>query len=97
MAADVAALRRLRTRPGWRWSSTRRGARTSAFTATSRQTALAQGADAMLTSTHKTAGSLTQSAMLHVADSGADRLRAIGRALRLLRSTSPVVAAARFA
>src|SRR4051794_12180571 len=33
-------------------------------------TALSQGADAMLTSTHKIAGSLTQSAMLHVALDG---------------------------
>src|SRR3954466_14019986 len=46
----------------------------------------------MLTSTHKIAGTLTQSAMLHVGntrgpckfDIGAD-----GRAVRLLRSTSP--------
>ena len=52
-------------------------------------TALSQGADAMLTSTHKIAGSLTQSAMLHI--SGSDRvdIGAVGRALRLLRSTSP--------
>src|SRR5436190_2599881 len=55
-------------------------------------TALSQGADAMLTSTHKIAGSLTQSAMLHV---GSTRgpckidIGAIGRAVRLLRSTSP--------
>lgn len=51
--------------------------------------ALAQGADAMLTSTHKLAGSLTQSAMLHVADGGLIDDAAVGRALRLLRSTSP--------
>jgi arginine decarboxylase len=50
-------------------------------------TALSQGADAMLTSTHKIAGSLTQSAMLH----GRDRIDigAVARAIRLLRSTSP--------
>jgi arginine decarboxylase len=52
-------------------------------------TALSQGADAMLTSTHKIAGSLTQSAMLHVGDSGRVDVGAVGRALRLLRSTSP--------
>ena len=52
-------------------------------------TALSQGADAMLTSTHKIAGSLTQSAMLHVGDSGLIDAGAVGRALRLLRSTSP--------
>jgi arginine decarboxylase len=52
-------------------------------------TALSQGADAMLTSTHKIAGSLTQSAMLHVGDTGRVDVGAVARALRLLRSTSP--------
>jgi arginine decarboxylase len=52
-------------------------------------TALSQGADAMLTSTHKIAGSLTQSAMLHIGDSARIDVGAVGRALRLLRSTSP--------
>lgn len=52
-------------------------------------TALSQGADATLTSTHKIAGSLTQSAMLHVGHSGRVDAGAIARALRLLRSTSP--------
>jgi arginine decarboxylase len=55
-------------------------------------TALSQGADAMLTSTHKIAGSLTQSAMLHVGNrAGRDRIDigAVARAIRLLRSTSP--------
>jgi arginine/lysine/ornithine decarboxylase len=51
-------------------------------------TALSQGADAMLTSTHKIAGSLTQSAMLHVNAARID-VGAVARALRLLRSTSP--------
>jgi arginine decarboxylase len=54
--------------------------------------ALSQGADAMLTSTHKIAGSLTQSAMLHVGPAGgAGRIDAgaVARAMRLLRSTSP--------
>jgi arginine decarboxylase len=51
--------------------------------------ALRQGADAMLTSTHKIIGSLTQSAMLHVADTGRVDEAAIGRAVRLTRSTSP--------
>ncbi len=50
--------------------------------------ALSQGADAVLTSTHKIVGSLTQSAMLHVArDSRVDADR-LARALRLVRSTS---------
>jgi arginine decarboxylase len=43
----------------------------------------------MLTSTHKIAGSLTQSAMLHVGRSGLVDTGAVARALRLLRSTSP--------
>jgi arginine/lysine/ornithine decarboxylase len=43
----------------------------------------------MLTSTHKIAGSLTQSAMLHVGHSGRVDPDAVGRALRLLRTTSP--------
>ena len=43
----------------------------------------------MLTSTHKIAGSLTQSAMLHVGHSGRVDAGAVARALRLLRSTSP--------
>ena len=50
---------------------------------------LQEGADVVLTSTHKHAGSLTQSAMLHVAE-GRPALRdALERAIRLLRSTSP--------
>jgi arginine decarboxylase len=52
-------------------------------------TALSQGADAMLTSTHKIAGSLTQSAMLHISGSGRVDIGSVMRALRLLRSTSP--------
>jgi arginine/lysine/ornithine decarboxylase len=52
-------------------------------------TALSQGADAMLASTHKIAGSLTQSAMLHIGHSGRVDAAGVARALRLLRSTSP--------
>ncbi|HEV3000058.1 MAG TPA: amino acid decarboxylase [Solirubrobacteraceae bacterium] len=51
--------------------------------------ALSQGADAVLTSTHKTVGALTQSAMLHVAATGRVDADAVGRAIRLTRSTSP--------
>lgn len=57
--------------------------------------ALQLGADAVLTSTHKMVGSLTQSAMLHVArrpdGPGPPRVApdAVARTLRLLRSTSP--------
>src|ERR671910_2797322 len=51
--------------------------------------ALSLGADAMLTSVHKIAGSLTQSALLHVSDSGRIDPDAVARTLRLMRSTSP--------
>lgn len=50
--------------------------------------ALAQGADAVLTSTHKLVGSLTQSAMLHVAGTGRIDVASVSRAVRLVRSTS---------
>jgi arginine decarboxylase len=50
--------------------------------------ALSQGADAVLTSTHKIVGSLTQSAMLHVAGTGRIDVARVGRAMRLVRSTS---------
>jgi arginine decarboxylase len=53
------------------------------------QGALALGADAVLTSTHKIVGSLTQSAMLHVAATGRVDPAAVARAVRLVRSTSP--------
>src|SRR5215208_3068828 len=52
-------------------------------------TALSQGADVMLTSTHKIAGSLTQSAMLHVGRGSRVDPAAVARAIRLVRSTSP--------
>ncbi len=52
------------------------------------QSPLALGADAMLASTHKIVGSLTQSAMLLVSDSGRVDIGAISRAVRLVRSTS---------
>jgi lysine decarboxylase len=47
------------------------------------------GADAMLASTHKIVGSLTQSAMLLVAGTGRIDPDAVARAVRLIRSTSP--------
>jgi arginine decarboxylase len=53
------------------------------------QSALALGADAVITSTHKIVGSLTQSAMLHVARDGRIDPDRIARAVRLVRSTSP--------
>lgn len=53
------------------------------------ESALWQGADAVITSTHKIVGSLTQSAMLHVAREGLIDEARIARAVRLVRSTSP--------
>ncbi len=50
--------------------------------------ALQQGADAVVTSTHKIVGSLTQSAMLHVSGSRRVDPERVARVLRLLRSTS---------
>ena len=53
------------------------------------ESALALGADAVLTSTHKIVGSLTQSAMLHVAPSGRIDVATVAKMVRLTRSTSP--------
>jgi arginine decarboxylase len=47
------------------------------------------GADAVLASTHKIVGSLTQSAMLHVARDGLIDPDQVARCVRLVRSTSP--------
>jgi len=47
------------------------------------------GADAMIASTHKIVGSLTQSAMLLVSSSGRVDIGTVARAVRLVRSTSP--------
>ena len=53
------------------------------------ESALRLGADAVLTSTHKMAGSLTQSAILHVVDGSRVDIAAVDRAVRIVRSTSP--------
>lgn len=53
------------------------------------ESALKLGADAVLTSTHKTVGSLTQTAMLHVAPTGRIDPANVARTIRLMRSTSP--------
>jgi lysine decarboxylase len=52
------------------------------------ESALAHGADAVLTSTHKIVGSLTQSAMLHVAPGARIDAGRLDRAVRIVRSTS---------
>jgi arginine decarboxylase len=51
--------------------------------------ALSLGADAVLTSTHKIAGALTQAAMLHVGREARIDAAALARTIRLVRSTSP--------
>ncbi len=51
--------------------------------------ALNLGADAMIASTHKMVGSLSQSAMLLVSGSGRIGSDALARTVRLLRTTSP--------
>lgn len=51
--------------------------------------ALGQGADAVLTSMHKLAGSLTQSAILHLAHTDRIDEGAMAGAVRIMRSTSP--------
>jgi arginine decarboxylase len=50
---------------------------------------LRAGADAVLASTHKIVGSMTQSAMLHVAAEGRIDPDEVARCVRLVRSTSP--------
>ncbi|HEY3726695.1 MAG TPA: aminotransferase class V-fold PLP-dependent enzyme [Solirubrobacteraceae bacterium] len=47
------------------------------------------GADAVISSTHKIVGSLTQSAMLHVGREGLVDAAEVARCVRLVRSTSP--------
>ncbi|HHY46365.1 MAG TPA: arginine decarboxylase [Firmicutes bacterium] len=51
-------------------------------------TALLEGADAVVESTHKTMGSLTGTAMLHLKGDFVDRAR-VKRALRILQTSSP--------
>ncbi len=89
MAADIEALAEVAHRRGVTFVADQSWGPHFGFNEKLPRTALDQGADAMLTSTHKIAGSLTQSAMLHVSDSGRIDPAAIGRVLRLLRTTSP--------
>src|SRR3954469_15428500 len=89
MAADVAGLAEVAHRAGVPLVVDQAWGPHFGFNDQLPPTALSQGADAMLTSTHKIGGSLTQSAMLHVGDSGRVDAGAVARALRLLRSTSP--------
>jgi arginine decarboxylase len=89
MAADVAALAEVAHRAGVPLVVDQAWGPHFGFNEKLPPTALSQGADAMLTSTHKIAGSLTQSAMLHIGHSGRVDAGAVARTLRLMRSTSP--------
>ncbi|HEY7074555.1 MAG TPA: aminotransferase class I/II-fold pyridoxal phosphate-dependent enzyme [Solirubrobacteraceae bacterium] len=89
MTADVAALAEVAHRAGVPLVVDQAWGPHFGFHETLPPPALARGADAMLTSTHKIAGSLTQSAMLHIAHGARVDAGAVARALRLLRSTSP--------
>ena len=53
------------------------------------RSALSCGADAVLSSTHKIVGSITQSAILHLSDSGRIDEAIVDRAVTLVESTSP--------
>jgi arginine decarboxylase len=88
MAADVAGLAEVAHAAGVPLVVDQSWGPHFGFHETLPPSAIAQGADAMVTSTHKIAGSLTQSAMLHVAGGRIDA-GAVARAVRLLRSTSP--------
>ena len=70
MAADVAALAEVAHGAGVPLVVDQSWGPHFGFNEELPPTALSQGADAMLTSTHKIAGSLTQSAMLHIGGSG---------------------------
>jgi arginine/lysine/ornithine decarboxylase len=89
MTADIAALADVAHRAGVPLVVDQSWGPHFGFNEALPPTALSQDADAMLTSTHKIAGSLTQSAMLHIGDSSRVDAGAVARALRLLRSTSP--------
>src|SRR5947199_34064 len=83
MAADVAALAEVAHAAGVPLVVDQAWGPHFGFNDMLPPTALSQGADAMLTSTHKIAGSLTQSAMLHVSGSGRVDVGAVSRTMRL--------------
>jgi arginine decarboxylase len=89
MAADVAACAEVAHRAGVALIVDNAWGAHFGFHPSLPESPLRLGADAMVASTHKIVGSLTQSAMLLVADSDLVDAGAIGRAVRLVRSTSP--------
>jgi lysine decarboxylase len=88
-AADVAGLARVAHAHGVPLVVDEAWGAHLAFCDALPQDALAAGADLVISSTHKHAGSLTQSAMLHLGAGGRLQEASIDRALRLVTSTSP--------
>jgi arginine decarboxylase len=88
-AADVAGLARVAHAHGVPLVVDEAWGAHLAFCDALPQDALAAGADLVISSTHKHAGSLTQSAMLHLGRGGRLHEAAIDRALGLVTSTSP--------
>jgi len=88
-AADIAGLARVAHAHGVALVVDEAWGAHLAFCDALPQDALAAGADLVISSTHKHAGSLTQSAMLHLGAGGRFEESAIDRALRLVTSTSP--------
>jgi lysine decarboxylase len=88
IAADVAALAEVAHAAGAALVVDQAWGPHFGFHADVPRSALALGADAVLTSTHKIVGSLTQSAMLHIAHDGLIDPERMARAGRLVRSTS---------
>ena len=88
-AADVAGLARVAHAHGVPLVVDEAWGAHLAFCDALPQHALAAGADLVISSTHKHAGSLTQSAMLHLGAGGRFAEAGIDRALRLVTSTSP--------
>jgi lysine decarboxylase len=88
-AADVAGLARVAHAHGVALVVDEAWGAHLAFCDALPQHALAAGADLVISSTHKHAGSLTQSAMLHLGAGGRFEEAAVDRALGLVTSTSP--------
>jgi arginine decarboxylase len=89
MAADVAACVQVAHAAGVALVVDNAWGAHFGFHAALPQSPLRVGADAMIASTHKIVGSLTQSAMLHVGPTDLLDADAVARAVRLVRSTSP--------
>jgi arginine decarboxylase len=89
MAADVGACAEVAHRAGVALIVDNAWGAHFGFHPSLPESPLRLGADAMIASTHKIVGSLTQSAMLLVSASDLIDAGAVARAVRLVRSTSP--------